>query len=190
MACARETRSRRYKSRDSHIIIYLHKSSPLSHFNHTRSWLCCFIDCIRPLSSFILTSILFLRPPRSIRQYVTNVYGSVPFMAGFRTPDSLIAHCMPFVLSCYYRTSPGLPRLCADTYSFDALCIPICGMFFGPLHIVFMCYCLYMLRRPKHANTVSNTRILYPVFKISPESKQALYGRKALPVPGKMYLHP
>lgn len=81
-------------------------------------------------------SILLLPRPRSILQYGYNGYGSVPFMTGFRTPDSLIAHRMPFVSSRFYSILPSQPH---------ALCIPVCGMFLGPLHTVFMCYCLYTL---------------------------------------------
>ena len=93
---------------------------PLSILSHMRSWLCCFIDCIRHLSSFILTSTLFLQRPRSILQYASNDYVSVPFMAGFQTPDSLIARRIPFVPSRYHRTSPDQP-LCADMLTHSTL---------------------------------------------------------------------
>jgi hypothetical protein len=63
-----------------------------------------------------------LSPTASIHSY--NDYGSIPFMAGFWTPDSLIAHCMPFVPSRCYRTSPDQPRLCADMLTHPTLYVP------------------------------------------------------------------
>lgn len=61
-----------------------------------------------------------LQPPRSILQYASNDYASVPFMAGFRTPDSLITRRIPFAPSRYHRTSPDQP-LCADMLTHSTL---------------------------------------------------------------------
>jgi len=69
-----------------------------------------------------------LAPTAPILSFFSNDYSSVPFMAGFRTPDSLIASRMSFVPSRCYSTSPDHPHLYADMPTHSTLhVVPIVG---------------------------------------------------------------
>ncbi len=143
---------------------------PLSILSHMRSWLCCFIDCIRHLSPFILTSTHFLQRPRSILQYPSNDYVSVPFMAGFRTPHSLIARRIPFVPSRCYRTSPDQP-LCADMFPHSTLYVsPLVGC---SLDLCILCSCVTVCTRCDDRIM----RILFPINDLVPKPSPSILSK-------------
>jgi hypothetical protein len=72
-----------------------------------------------------------------------NDSGSVPFYG--RIPDSGLAHSpshafrVVALLQHLTRSASSMHRHAYSTRYVS----PSCGMFLGPLHIMFMCYCLY-----------------------------------------------